>query len=112
MVELTLSRTGYLLLCVIIVIIIIVIIITIILVMIVITAKLTLSRTGYFLLCAQCRTKSVSGTGFSDNCTIASSSSAAIMMNHNDGDGSRFSDIDYDSSLHDRVVLIRWKDSE
>ena len=36
----------------------------------------TLSSIGYFLLWAQWRTKSVSGTGFSESCTIASSSSA------------------------------------
>ena len=36
----------------------------------------TLSSMGYFLLWAQWRTKSVSGTGFSESCTIASSSSA------------------------------------
>ena len=116
MVELTLSRTGYLLLCVIILIIIIaiiVIIITIILIITIITVELTFNRTGYFLLCAQCRTKSVSGTGFSDNCTIASSSSAAMMMNDNDGDGSKNIDIiDYNSSLHDRVVLIRWNNND
>ena len=34
-------------------------------------------------------------------------------MNDNDGDGSKNSDIiDYNSSLHDRVVLIRWNNND
>ena len=46
-------------------------------------------------------------------CTIASSSSAGRIVNDNDGDGSKNSDIiDYNSSLHDRVVLIRWNNND